>query len=129
MIHDDNPENVAISLDAWSQYHNGYFGINCHYIDSFWKRKIYNLSCVPFNQSHTSEHIILKVKEVLDDFNITDKVKFALRDNAQNMVSAFLGSGIKGIGCLSHSLQLCIKNEKKSMKSVATLLKKCKDEY
>ena len=78
MIHDDNPETVAISLDAWSQSHNGYLGINCHYIDSFWKRKTYNLSCVPFNQSHTSEHIILKVKEVLDDFNITDKVKFAL---------------------------------------------------
>ena len=55
MIHDDNPETVAISLDVWSQYHNGYLGINCHYIDSFWKRKTYNLSCVPFNQSHTSE--------------------------------------------------------------------------
>ena len=53
----------------------------------------------------------VKVKEVLVDFNITDKVKFAVRDNAQNMVSAFLGSGIKEIGCLSHSLQLCIKNE------------------
>ena len=127
MIHEDKPETVAISLDAWSQFHNGYLGINCHYIDSSWKRKIYNLSCISFNQSHTSEHIILKVKEVLEDFNITDKVKFALRDNAQNMVSAFLGSGIKGIGCLSHSLQLCIKNEIFSMKSVATLLKKCKD--
>ena len=75
MIHEDKPETVAISLDA---YHNGYLGINCHYIDSSWKRKIYNLSC---------EHILLKVKEVLVDFNITDKVKFAVvRDNAQNMV-------------------------------------------
>ena len=30
----DNSESFVISLDCWSQYHNGYLGINCHYIDT-----------------------------------------------------------------------------------------------
>ena len=37
IIINDNPEIIATSLDAWSQFHNGYLGINCHYIDSNWK--------------------------------------------------------------------------------------------
>ena len=53
-------------------------------------------------------------------------MKLALRDNASNMQKAF-EFGIKGIGCLSHSLQLVIKNEIFCMASVSNLLKKCRD--
>ena len=57
IIKNDNPESVAISLDAWSQHHNGYLGINCNYINNEWQRKVLNLCCTPFNESHTSIHI------------------------------------------------------------------------
>ena len=32
-INFDNPETLSISIDMWSQYHNGYLGINAHYIN------------------------------------------------------------------------------------------------
>ena len=38
----DSPEEIAISLDGWSQYHSSYLGINGHYIDKDFKRKIVN---------------------------------------------------------------------------------------
>ena len=64
----------------------------------------------------------------MKDFEISEKVKIALRDNAANMVKAFsIESGLKGIGCLSHSLQLVIKDQIFCMLSVTNLLKKCRD--
>ena len=161
IIKNDNPESVAISLDAWSQHHNGYLGINCNlkyylhshrflrfhvsvfqcfppcfrytlefhhenserYLNNFilfchprgarglsiyineWQRKILNLCCTPFNENHTSIHIGENVDNILKDFEILEKVQIALHDNASNMVKAFtFKSGIKGVGCLSHSL-------------------------
>ena len=126
-IKDDNPEVIATSLDAWSQFHNGYLGINCHYIDSDWKRKVYNLACPLFNETHTGEHIRNKHKSVLESFEIESKVTVSLRDNASNMVSCFAKGNIKGFGCLTHTIQLVIKDEIFGMKSVKDLLKKCRD--
>ena len=66
-----------------------------------------------------------KVRSILDEFELKNKVKIALRDNAANMVAAFPPElGIKGVGCLAHSLQLVVKEQIFSMASVTSLLKK-----
>ena len=86
------------------------------------------LSCRKFNESHKSEHVRSKVRSILDEFELKNKVKIALRDNAANMVAAFPPElGIKGVGCLAHSLQLVVKEQIFSMVSVTSLLKKCRD--
>ena len=59
-INFDNPENYSLSIDAWSQFHNGYLGINAHYITESWERKKLTLSCVQFNESHTGVNISKK---------------------------------------------------------------------
>ena len=83
------------------------------------------LSCRKFNESHKSEHVRSKVRSILDEFELKNKVKIALRDNAANMVAAFPPElGIKGVGCLAHSLQLVVKEQIFSMASVTSLLKK-----
>ena len=73
----DNPEEISISLDGWSQYHSSYLGINAHYIDKEWKRKMINIACIPFNESHTSENIWCCLKTCLNDWDILPKVKIA----------------------------------------------------
>ena len=37
---DANPQDVAMVLDGWSQFHHGYLGVNIHYINENWERKI-----------------------------------------------------------------------------------------
>ena len=59
-----------------------------------------------FNESHTSVNISKKLLTVLDEWEITDKIHIAVRDNASNMVCAFNESQIDSAGCLAHSLQL-----------------------
>ena len=42
-LESDAPKTIALSLDGWTQHHNGYFGINIHYIHD-WRRKSVNLA-------------------------------------------------------------------------------------
>ena len=128
-IHEDKPINIAISLDGWSQYHNNYLGVNGHYINDNWQRKLFNICCVPFNESHTAENIWSRLKKCLRDWDILQNTKIALRDNASNMVATFFqpDCSIKGFSCLTHTIQLVIKDEVLNMNSVKKLLKKCRD--
>ena len=64
---------------------------------------------------------------MLAEWEITDKIHIAVRDNASNMLCAFNKSHIDSAGCLSHSLQLVIKSEIFTQPSVKTLIEKCRD--
>ena len=85
----DAPDTVAIGLDLWSQFHHGYLGLNGHYLTPDWKRTIFNMACVPFDESHTGVHIYERLILEIVSWDIVEKVGPCLRDNAANMVAAF----------------------------------------
>ena len=89
---------------------------------------IFNIAFVPFDDSHTAQNIFLKLDSVLNDWHIQDKMGPCLRDNASNMKAAFNvpGCTLRSLGCLSHTLQLCINDEIFSLPSVKTLVTKFK---
>ena len=132
---EDSPPTMSLGLDAWSQHHHGYLGINSHHINKEWEREIFNLACVPFDEHHTAENIYNRLDSVVKDWDsvvkdweFEDKVGLCVRDNASNMKAAFELeiSNLKSIGCLSHTLQLCINDEIFKQISVENLIKKCK---
>ena len=47
------------------------------------------MACVPFDESHTAEHIYERIMLEIMDWDIVRKVGPVLRDNASNMVAAF----------------------------------------
>ena len=51
-IEEANPEVFSITLDGWSEFKNGYLGINVHYIADF-KKHVRNIGCSPFSDRHT----------------------------------------------------------------------------
>ena len=124
----DDPSNISIGLDGWSQHHHGYLGINAHYIDNDWQRITFNLACTPFDKKHTGENIYNRLISVLMDWDILQKTGVSVRDNAANMVAAFRlpQSVLRSIGCLNHSLQLVIKDAIFVMPSVKSLIEKCR---
>jgi len=125
-LEQDNPESIAVSLDGWSHYHNGYLGINIHYITEDWKRKSWNISCQPFNCDHTAVNLWDALTSTLEDWGIRDRVEVALRDSAANMVACFRLGEIESLSCLNHCLQLAIKDELFELPSVQTLIDKCR---
>ena len=80
------------------------------------------------DESHTSQNIYEKLLNVLNDWNILEKVGLCLRDSASNMVGAFdlEESVLNSAGCVNHTLQLSIKDEIFTLPSVKKLIDKCK---
>ena len=103
-------------------------GVNCHYITEAWERKIFNLGCSPFDESHTAEHIYVKVCSLLEDWGLLAKTSLCLRDNAANVKAAFEleDSCLKSAGCVNHTIQLALKDGIFTLVSVENLLKKCR---
>ena len=87
-------------------------GVNLHYLTSEFERVIFNLSCTPFDDSHTGLNISRTLHSVLEDWKVDHKMSVCLRDNASNMISAFNDVNqeeftvkLKSVGCMSHTLQ------------------------
>ena len=102
-------------------------GIVIHYIFK-WSRKVFTLACIPFDDHHTTENIYSRLESTLLDWNIMDKVCVCLRDNAANMKAAFNvpSCPLSSAPCLNDALQLVIKEELLSMKSVKSLIQLCR---
>ena len=124
----DSPPTFSVGLDGWSEHHHGYLGINSHHLNKDWERVIFNIACVPFDDSHTAVNIYEKLEFVLKDWNILEKTGPCLRDNAANVKAAFAvpNCTLRSLGCLNHTLQLCIHDEIFALPSVENLIKKCK---
>ena len=102
--------------------------MNSHHLNKNWEREIFNIACIPIKEAHTAQNIYSNMESVLKDWNLLDKTGICLRDNAANMKAAFNVPNccLKSIGCMNHTLQLCIKDEIFSLPSVETLIKKCR---
>ena len=54
-------------------------GLNGHYLTQDWKRVIFNLACIPFDESHTGEHIHERLVLEIVDWDIVTKVRFVIK--------------------------------------------------
>ena len=85
------------------------------------------LGVEPFNgESHTSENMLRMVLQLLEEYNLLSKTNVGLRDNASAMKAMFnlSDSQMVGLGCLIHSLQLCLEDQLLNLPSVKTLVEK-----
>lgn len=69
-----------------------YLGVTAHVLNSSasgYTLNAYLLDCRRFKGRHSSENISAAFDEILDDYNINDKVDFIITDIAANMKKAF----------------------------------------
>ena len=125
----DNPDQISLVLDGWSQFHHGYIGINVHYIDGNWERKKVNLGCKKFDESHTGEALATFTADITQEWNIYDKIYVPVTDSAANMIKMFKHLPVwwDRADCGNHTLQCVIKDEIFSMPTVENLTGKCRD--
>jgi hypothetical protein len=128
LLKEKTAETVSISLDAWSSFHHGYLGMTVHFISENWERVKFCLSCSQFDEKHSASNIFQKIEKIAQEWELSEKIKVCLRDNAANVKAAFNEPGCvyKSAGCLNHSLQLVIKKELFCLQSVEDLIQKCR---
>lgn len=80
---------VCVCIDIWSSRHmRSYVGITCHTVID-WKAESLMLACKRLRAAHTGDNIYQLYEEVINDFDIQDKIVCIITDNARNMKKAF----------------------------------------
>lgn len=86
---------------------DSYIAVTCHYVDiQNEELKSVLLSCFLSTERHTSENLANDLRDVLEEWNVIEKVVAIVSDNAANIVNAVTLMRIKHIPCFAHSLNL-----------------------
>jgi hypothetical protein len=128
---------IALTTDIWtSNYNNAAFlGITMHYINNYWEVKKCLLDIIPIEGSHTATLILTKLTDVLQNFNISDKIISLTTDNGSNMLACGrelaneLEAGFSNFTfthnrCAAHVINLAVKAGMKYLDSSIIKLRK-----
>ncbi|CAH2207636.1 jg12313, partial [Pararge aegeria aegeria] len=102
---------ACITTDCWTSNNNDSFiAVTAHYISPKFKFKSILLECKGCPGSHTSDHLAQQIKGIILEWNLLNKVNFAVSDNAHNVCNAIITQlKWKHYGCFAHSLNLIVK--------------------
>jgi len=104
---------VALTTDIWTSSHNhtSYLGITMHYIDNNWDLKKCILDFIPIEGSHSSRLILSKIIDLLQEFNLNNRIISLTTDNGSNMLACGRD--------LANELEICFCNLSFSYKRCA----------
>ena len=76
-------------------------------MDFMLRNFLLSVSHFPYKTSH--ENLYKAKKNILCEWNITEKNICLVHDNAPNITRAVIDTGYISIRCFAHSLQICVK--------------------
>jgi len=128
---------IALTTDIWSSKYNNaaFLGITMHYINNDWEVKRCLLDFIPIEGSHTGALILNNLTEILQEFNISDKIISLTTDNGSNMLvcgrelANELEVGFSNLTfshnrCAAHIINLAVKAGMKYLDTSITKLRK-----
>lgn len=119
--------HVALTTDLWtSRQTKGYITVTAHYITSEWVLKSAVLETTCIVGSHTAENIAQHLREICDKWNIFDKVRTIVTDNAANITAAIQKLNKRQIPCFAHTLNLVVQEAIKNTPDVLDVRDKIK---
>ncbi|XP_025411120.1 zinc finger BED domain-containing protein 1-like [Sipha flava] len=129
-----NAKYISFTTDGWTSINNDSFiAVTVHFIDpEECVLKTFLLGCFNVVESHTAVNLSLFLNNCFKDWNITEKVKVAVSDNAANITSAIvMNQNWRHIPCLAHTLNLIaqsglgeIKRVHKKVKNIVEYFKR-----
>ena len=117
----------SITTDLWTSCQTiGYITVTCHFISSDWKLISVVLSTINVTGDHTAENIAEELKQITDEWNISEKLVASVTDNGANMVAGIRLNGWKHLPCFAHTLNLVVQDAIRSDSKVSAIKEKCK---
>ena len=114
-------KHLAITVDFWSSRATVSYGtVTVHYLDDDFQVQNKVIAVRPLREDHTIDNIRNWILEILLEYNIKEKVRAVVSDNASNMNGAVKNIA-KHLGCSAHKLNLCVQA---SLGPMEPLLKK-----
>ena len=117
------------TLDCWTDMYKrrSYIGFTYHFIDKQFKIKNILLGARYFEHPHTGEAIADNLKNILNEFRLTEKCKIWVTDNATNNIKFARVMDTTRLGCDAHGIHNLIMRDAFGSSIYATeLLTRCK---
>jgi hypothetical protein len=102
--------SCSLTADLWTaRSRSGYLGVTCAYIDNSFKLCETTLAIRYLPYPHTAENIVELLNQIINAWNLNEKVFTITTDNGSNMVRAGqLMEGVTRLPCTAHTLQLVV---------------------
>ncbi|XP_051809829.1 zinc finger BED domain-containing protein 4-like [Acanthochromis polyacanthus] len=116
---------ISFTTDIWSSSvaPMSLLSLTAQWIDSTFVLHHATLHAQDFRGTHTAERIQEAMEKMLQNWGIEkERVHVILRDNAPNMRKAMKDMGVRSVGCVAHSCQLCVHEGLLSQRSVTETL-------
>jgi hypothetical protein len=82
--------NVTLTVDGWSDRKcRSFIGVTCHFINSKCEPQAYLIDFVRIKSPHTAEKIHHITEQILDHYNLKEKVYKIVTDNTATMIKAY----------------------------------------
>ncbi|CAJ0855588.1 12737_t:CDS:2 [Entrophospora sp. SA101] len=82
---------VSLTSDMWTANNNkAFLSLTIHYVDNDWKFKSFLLDIIPMLAQHTAINITNAIIEILEEYELCEKVLGLTTDNVTTMVACGL---------------------------------------
>lgn len=82
----DDIRKISLTADGWtSPFQDDFLGVTAHWIDKEWHQKELVIGFEPLHGTHTGENLAEALANVIERFNLGDKLQSITTDNASNM--------------------------------------------
>lgn len=128
---------IALTTDIWTSNYNNtaFLGITLHCINTGWEVKKCLLDIIPIEGSYTATLILTKLTDILQDYNISDRIISLTTDNGSNMLACgrelaneletgFFNFTFSHYRCAAHIINLAVKAGMKHLDSSIIKLRK-----
>ncbi|CAF3006748.1 unnamed protein product [Rotaria sp. Silwood2] len=86
----NNINHLTLTVDGWCDRRcRSFLGVTCHFIDSKMIPQAYLIDFLRFRSPHNGESILRLTEDVLNRFNVKEKVFKIITDNASSMINAY----------------------------------------
>ena len=118
--------HISFTTDVWSSINQDrYLGITVHGLDENFNIVTKNLATRELPQNHTAENIVTLLKQIFQEFDISEQIFVGVTDNASSMGAALCLLKHTQLPCFAHTLQLAI-NGALNMITITDIITKAK---
>ncbi|XP_005098416.1 zinc finger BED domain-containing protein 4-like [Aplysia californica] len=118
---------VTLTTDIWtSRRTEAFITVTAHFITPSWELHGCVLDTLKLDEAHTAKNIAEVLSQIMESWQIRDKVFAIVKDNASNMIAAVDLLKIRRMPCFAHTLNLVVTDDLSAVKSFETIRQKVK---
>lgn len=100
---------MCLTTDSWTSINNeSFIAVTAHFIDPKNETQLSSvlLGCDSFSERHTADNLARYLRNIVDEWRLSNKLSGVVSDNAPNIKAAIKKNNWRHLSCFAHSIKL-----------------------